>query len=363
MPNNNYLTFDQAKQLFQEVGYKFKRVADAYTVKGNATLATLPAASANTEGFVFNMTAEFTTTADFVEGAGKKYSAGTNVAIVDVTPITYTAVSSPAADANPKYSGWYEKDTSQDVYFLTADGSVTSGKTYYTATPGTAAYKYDVIANFVDVDGITGDIADVKAAIAPEYDSTAGVYKNDLVFHDGVLYQAKGRYTGEWPSTELDVLDHFTTLNNLSPIAGTVKEHDTLLNELDGNFAPEFSSSSTYHYGDIVYYEGAVYEFTTTHNGAWSNADATKTNLVDKFNIKLRDNTVGIVADGFDESADYSVGNVVMYDGKLYKFNTAQTGTDWTPANVDEVTVANLISSAEPEALTTTQMNTLIGLL
>ena len=71
MPNNNYLTFDQAKQLFQEVGYKFKRAAHAYTVKGNATLATLPAASANTEGFVFNMTAEFTTTADFVEGAGK----------------------------------------------------------------------------------------------------------------------------------------------------------------------------------------------------------------------------------------------------------------------------------------------------
>ena len=50
---------------------------------GNTTFANLPAATAARVGFVYNVTDEFTTTADFVEGAGKKYPAGTDVAIVN----------------------------------------------------------------------------------------------------------------------------------------------------------------------------------------------------------------------------------------------------------------------------------------
>ena len=365
MPNNNYLTFDQAKQLFQEVGYKFKRAAHAYTVKGNATLATLPAASANTEGFVFNMTAEFTTTADFVEGAGKKYSAGTNVAIVDVTPITYTAVSSPAADANPKYSGWYEKDASQDVYFLTADGSVTSGKTYYTATPGTAAYKYDVIANFVDVDGITGDIADVKAAIAPEFDATTTYTRGDLVFHDGILYlylDPHDSFTGEWPENQSS--SFFTRVDDLTTIAKFATHANDYVEVLDNNFAPDFDENATYGAGDFVMYNGRVHTFSNSHTGPWSESDVMVTRMDTWVTSSFYRYTSQNIAPYFDENVSYAIGNVVSDQGKLYKFKAAHTaGNEWSSSEVDEITVADLISNAEPEALTTTQMNTLIGLL
>lgn len=49
-----------------------------------ATVAELPTLAAGVLGNVYNFTAGFETTADFVEGAGKTYPVGTDVAIVDI---------------------------------------------------------------------------------------------------------------------------------------------------------------------------------------------------------------------------------------------------------------------------------------
>lgn len=59
------------------------KIASAYKAAGSATYETLPEADAAHEGYVYNMTADFTTDEDFVEGAGKQYKAGTNVVIVE----------------------------------------------------------------------------------------------------------------------------------------------------------------------------------------------------------------------------------------------------------------------------------------
>lgn len=61
----------------------------AYQVKGSATLATLPTLTAANEGFVYDMSEAFTTTADFREGAGKAYPAGTNVVVASVGSNAY----------------------------------------------------------------------------------------------------------------------------------------------------------------------------------------------------------------------------------------------------------------------------------
>jgi hypothetical protein len=52
-------------------------ITSAYKAKGNSE--TIPALANVSVGDVYNITAEFTTTNDFVEGAGKKYPAGTNI--------------------------------------------------------------------------------------------------------------------------------------------------------------------------------------------------------------------------------------------------------------------------------------------
>ena len=57
-------------------------ISSVYKPAGSTTFANLPAASVTTLGNVYNVTDAFTTTDSFVEGAGKSYPAGTNVAVV-----------------------------------------------------------------------------------------------------------------------------------------------------------------------------------------------------------------------------------------------------------------------------------------
>lgn len=60
-------------------------VSAAYKPAGSvAAVGDLPTLAAGVLGNVYNFTAAFVTTADFVEGAGSNYPAGTNVVVVDV---------------------------------------------------------------------------------------------------------------------------------------------------------------------------------------------------------------------------------------------------------------------------------------
>lgn len=54
-------------------------VSSAYKAKGSCAFADLPAIGSAADGDVWNVTDAFTTTADFAEGAGHAYPAGTNV--------------------------------------------------------------------------------------------------------------------------------------------------------------------------------------------------------------------------------------------------------------------------------------------
>ena len=67
-------------------------ISTVYKPKGSVAFASLPALGASVLGNVYNITDGFTTTADFVEGAGKEYPANTNVVVVD----TDTTGASPA---------------------------------------------------------------------------------------------------------------------------------------------------------------------------------------------------------------------------------------------------------------------------
>ncbi len=100
------LTNDAKYQTEEQVAAAINaKVASAYKAGGSAAFAGLPAADEAHLGLVYNVTDKFITTDDFIEGAGKKHPAGTNVAVVAV-----------------------------------ADGESTG-------------YKYDVLAGFVDLSG------------------------------------------------------------------------------------------------------------------------------------------------------------------------------------------------------------------
>lgn len=139
-----------------------------------ATVSALPTVADQKVGWMYAVSEEGLTTADFVDGAGKKVSENSEVAAVNVgtaqspqmkwsllgpvfdvsdkltfgstmpanpedgetflylgnTTYTYSAVT-PEGSENPQEEGWYESDGSGS-YTATSDTSVDAGKTYYT---------------------------------------------------------------------------------------------------------------------------------------------------------------------------------------------------------------------------------------
>ena len=72
--------YPSAKAVYDQINAK---IATAYKPMGSCTFENLPSLVAANEGYVYNITNNFTTTVDFIEGAGKNYIAGTDVAIIN----------------------------------------------------------------------------------------------------------------------------------------------------------------------------------------------------------------------------------------------------------------------------------------
>ena len=72
------LTNDAKFQTEEQVAAK---VASAYKAGGSVTFASLPELTEANLGLVVNVTDKFTTTDSFLEGAGAKHPAGTNVVV------------------------------------------------------------------------------------------------------------------------------------------------------------------------------------------------------------------------------------------------------------------------------------------
>lgn len=77
------LTNDAKYQTEEQVAASINaKLSSAYKAGGSVAFADLPALSEDNLGLVVNVTDKFTTTGSFVEGAGSKHPAGTNVAVV-----------------------------------------------------------------------------------------------------------------------------------------------------------------------------------------------------------------------------------------------------------------------------------------
>lgn len=73
--------YDTSTEVDEKIAAK---ISSTYKAAGSTTFAALPALAAAIEGNVYNISDEFTTTADFVEAAGTKYPAGTNIVCIKV---------------------------------------------------------------------------------------------------------------------------------------------------------------------------------------------------------------------------------------------------------------------------------------
>lgn len=160
-------------------------IGTTYRAAGAIAFESLPALAASEEGKVYNITNEFTTTENFVEGAGKKYPVGTNVVCIDV---------------------------------------------------GTDEYKWDVLAGFVDTSTFVTD-TDLTDELNTKVDKVAG---SSLV-QDTLIQKLTGLV--EIKSVKEDELSIASDTKQLSILAITQDKVTGLSDSLDNKVNVEAGKS------------------------------------------------------------------------------------------------------------------------
>ena len=215
---SNFVSYADATTLMTAIAEKIEKLG-CYHFKGSITFSQLPATpSAAEKGFLWNISNDFTTDARFVEGAGKKYSAGENVGVAD---LSYYSEVTPVGSENPKTEGWYELVSGE--YVPTEDETVDSGKTYYEYIE---SYKLDCLGQFVDIDAILDIIC------KDEFDATQAYVIGDIVrYTDNKIYQFKADHAANdpWDPTEVDEKDVVSLIKEAEPESLTQQQIDALI--------------------------------------------------------------------------------------------------------------------------------------
>ena len=304
----NYVSYADMQVLMTAIGNKFSALNGAYVIKGNSAFANLPATpTAAQTGFVYNVTDSFTTDSRFVEGAGKQYPADTNVVIVNLGDAT---------------------------------------------TPN---MKYDVIGAFVDTEAINTALGNLQVSLADAFDATESYDQGDIVTYGHKLYQFTADHAaGDWTGSDVTAI----TVEELFDAAGgDVSALVTRVGLIEDSIAPTFAATESYAAGDLVFHNDVLYRFTAAHTaGAWTGSDATAVTIdalindieesIDDVDARA-DLLAADLADEFDATAAYEIGDVVKYEDVLYKFNTAHAAGAWTGSDVDAVTVVDLVDAAD----------------
>lgn len=214
----NFVSYADATTLMTAIAEKIEKLG-CYHFKGSIAFAALPASpSAAEKGFLWNISDDFTTDARFVEGAGKKYSAGENVGVADLS--TYDAVT-PAGSENPSTEGWYELVAGK--YVLSEDTTVDPLKTYYEYNE---LYKLDCLGQFVDIDAILDIICAAKFE-----DDQAYVIGDVVRYTDNKIYKFKAPHAANdpWDPTEVDEKDVVSLIKEAEPESLTQQQIDALI--------------------------------------------------------------------------------------------------------------------------------------
>lgn len=114
----------------------------------------------------------------------------------------------------------------------------------------------------------------------------------------------------------------------------------------DLGYSP-FSETETYAAGDVVIYSGGLKKFTTAHEGAWDDDDATDTSVAEEaesehagrvagdniLDVKISGLSKLVNADGaieeFDATKRYAYGSYAIHDGYAYRFTKIHEAGAW----------------------------------
>ena len=170
--DKEFLEKPQAQELIDEVKARLDKKVDKtdrpYKPGGTITFANLPALVVENAGYVYNISDGFTTTEDFVDGAGIPCDAGTDVAIISIPPVA------PETEPTYKYnlfggSGAIQSITSEELAEMWKDAGILT----LSANTATVAVGADETITVTQATGtVTVESADTDIATASITDDT-----------------------------------------------------------------------------------------------------------------------------------------------------------------------------------------------
>lgn len=184
MSATNFASYANMTSLMTAIGEKLSAVNGAYVMRGSSTFANLPSTlTVAMTGYVYNMSEEFTTDSRFIEGTGKKYSAGTNVVVAN------------------------------------------------TGTSESPNMKFDVMGSFVDVDALNAKIASLGGSLADVFDKANAYSIGDIVVYNSALYKFKAAHTAgaDWSSSEVDPITVESLIASADPTSLTEAQINALI--------------------------------------------------------------------------------------------------------------------------------------
>ena len=183
----NFVSYANATDLMGAIAARFAKIGAAFQYRGTTAFAGLPGTlTAEMTGYVYNITDAFTTDSRFVEGAGKSFSAGTDVCIVNV------------------------------------------------GTKAAPDMKLNVAANFIDLTPVENNINKLSSDIAPEFDQTKAYSEGDKVMYEKQLYIFTAAKTaGAWDASKATSTTVTDLIESAEPDSLTAAQITTLEGLLD----------------------------------------------------------------------------------------------------------------------------------
>lgn len=185
----NYMDYSNAQQFAQAIRTAMNAYNGAWKARGSVTFANLPSTlTLAMEGYVYNVEDQFTTDSRFVEGTGKVYEAGTNVAVVN------------------------------------------------TGTEQAPAMKFDTLGSFIDTSAIDARINAVLADIAPEFAAANAYAIGNVVTYNDQLYKFKAAHSAgsAWDASEVDAVNVLDLIDAAEPDSLTSAQMTALIAIIDG---------------------------------------------------------------------------------------------------------------------------------
>ena len=192
---------------------------------------------------------------------------------------------------------------------------------------------------FLNETGLTRYDGKLKNLMAAAYSTSATYAVGDYCIHGGSLY----RCTSAIESAEAWTAGHWTKVN-LGDEIDSAKED---IAKLKLDVADAFSAADSHEVGDYVVKDGVLYRCTTAIGSGgetWTPGHWTAVNIGDELVAVKAD--IGILksdlADAYDSTATYAVGDYCLKDGVLYRCTTAistaeaWTAGHWTAAQVGD---------------------------